>query len=504
MRIARHFLTSRPLLLAMFFIGQGLLGLPAMAHDDDAENVQELKQVIDTLQSEVESQKAKLDSQSQALLKLQEQMQSLIASDESPESAPNLAVGADPHSLAVADADAEKARVTAQASAQKPVSALADESRYDQNSPSGANTSILGPAATIKIANGKTEIGVHGMLLMQVMYDTNRLDSNEFDAFLIPVDGAPSDTRYSVNPSRLGFSSRSATGWGVINTHASMDLNGDLAEAEWRLRQFYGEIINDDKDYAFLVGQAYATALDLKSVPETLDFAGPSGYFARRQPLLRFSKLFDHKFLLDIATDTPNNSTFLDADNRARRPDFVVAGEWLTDGQYLSHIRLAGMLRDLRAEETTTGHMDSESGWALVLSGKVNLPALGDRDSFKFGVTYGDGYGAQVKSGPYDAAFDPVTSELEAIGVFTTYGGLQHFWTNSWRSNLVFGYTSARNPTFMEAERLDSTTYLAGNIIWTPWKPVTFGFEYLYGRRENVDGASNNSSRFLFSSRFTF
>jgi len=56
----------------------------------------------------------------------------------------------------------------------------------------------------------------------------------------------------------------------------------------------------------------------------------------------------------------------------------------------------------------------------------------------------------------------------------------------------------------MGADRLDSTTYIAGNIIWNYWKQVTVGFEYLYGRIENVDGASETSSRFLFSSRWTF
>ena len=132
------------------------------------------------------------------------------------------------------------------------------------------------------------------------------------------------------------------------------------------------------------------------------------------------------------------------------------------------------------------------------------LPFLGPRDSFKLAVQYGEGYGAQIKSGPDDAAFNLGSSELETIGVFSTYAGLQHWWANSVRSNLVYGYLDADNPGFIDGDELENTTYLAANLVWNPYKKITLGFEYLWGRRENKDGASGNNNRFLFSSRFDY
>ncbi len=44
----------------------------------------------------------------------------------------------------------------------------------------------------------------------------------------------------------------------------------------------------------------------------------------------------------------------------------------------------------------------------------------------------------------------------------------------------------------------------AANIIWNPYEMTTFGLEYLWGRRENKDGADGTGSRFLFSSKFAF
>jgi hypothetical protein len=235
-----------------------------------------------------------------------------------------------------------------------------------------------------------------------------------------------------------------------------------------------------------------------------MDFAGPTGYFARRQPLIRFSKLFHHKVMFNLAAETPENAVYIDADNHTRWPDLVGALSWDIKGDYLSHVRVVGLVRDLQATDTATGARDGSVGWAVGVSGKVDLPFLHDRDNFRFGIQYGDGYGGQLKSGPADAVFNPSSGLLETIGVFSTYGGIQHWWADKWRSNVVGGYVNARNPGFLDPERLENTAYFATNLVWSPLEPTTFGIEYLYGRRENVDGNSGTSNRYLFSSKFDF
>ena len=163
-----------------------------------------------------------------------------------------------------------------------------------------------------------------------------------------------------------------------------------------------------------------------------------------------------------------------------------------------------GLVRDLQATDTATGASDGAVGWAVGGSGKINLPFLHERDNLKFGAQYGDGFGATLKSGPFDAVFDPSGGSLETIGVFSAYGGLQHWWGDKWRSSVVGGYVNANNPGFIDPDRLEETAYLATNLVWSPFENVTFGLEYLYGRRENVDGNSGNASRVLFSTKFEF
>ena len=492
----KTFSVLKRLILAAGMVSLAFLPMPAFAQD--AGKMQEMLRVIGAQQKQLEAQQKQLDAQRRLVQELQTQMQWLVENAEMEE----MTVAAEKPS-----AKPSEWPIDTLPDQYKPLpeigAVLSQDYRHDRVNPTGSNFTVVDPAVAIEVPGTKTRIGVHGFAEFQIIHDTNGLNNNEFDTADIPVDGSPSQTKFSVNPSRLAISSQSQTPSGRLNTMISMDFNGELDRPDPRLRTAYGEYINDDLNFALLAGQTFGTMLDLKSVPETLDFAGPTGYFARRQPLGRFTKLFGRTVLAEVAVETPENVAYIDADPLTRLPDFVGAATWMADGEYLSHLRLAGLTRDLRAEGTT-GSTVSALGWAIAGSGKVKLPFLGAKDNFKFSVQYGDGYGAQIKSGPADAAFNPVSSKLETIGVFSTYGGLQHWWSGSLRSNLVVGYLKANNPRFIDGGELESTAYGAADLIWNPLENITLGIEYLRGNRENKDGESGTANRFLFSSRFDF
>lgn len=478
----------RFLILAGGIIGLGFLAIPAQAQD--VQKAQELQQVIDAQQRQLEDQQQQLDAQRELLLNLQKQMESLVK-----------------------DSDAKGTVVAEKPPAEPPVDsnkvtpskkvALSQMDKHDREHPSGTNARIGDHSKGIPIPGSKTEIAVHGFAELQIIHDTNGIDDNEFDTKDIPVDGSPSQTKFSVNPTRLEVSSKTPTSAGRVNTFISVDFNGESNAADLRMRQAYGELSNENLGASLLAGQAWATMVDLKAFPETLDMAGPAGLFKERQPLLRVTKSLADALSAEVALETPENVDYLDADKLTRWPDLAITGTWHADGKYLKHLRLAGLARDLRAEGTD-GSTDSAFGWAIGGSGKLVLPFLGAKDNFKFGVQYGDGYGAQVRGGPDDAAFNIGSSELKTIGVFSTYGGLQHWWLDSLRSNLVYGYVNADNPGFVDGDELDNTGYAAVDLIWNPYKTVNFGVEYLWGRRENKDGEAGSDNRLLFSSRFEF
>lgn len=466
-----------------------MIAMPVFAQDKA--DVTELQRIIEIQQKQLEMQQQQLDSQRQLLQDLQSQIKALAG-----------------------EADKEAETVTAEKPPTKPPlepgkarpqrrAAISEQEKYDRDSPSGSNATYFDPAKTINIPGTNTSIGLHGFAEFQIIHDTEGLDNNRFDTATIPVDGAPSQTKFSVNPSQIRISSTTPVSAGRLNTMISMDFNGEVDKPEPRLRIAYGEFINDNLGFGVLAGQTYSTMLDLRAVPETLDFAGPAGMWQTRQPLFRFTKAFGDDVITEIALETPENTSYIDAERRTRWPDLTVAGTWLGGGEYIKHLRLAGLARDLRAEGTN-GSTDSALGWAVAGSAKLGLPFLGAKDSFKFTLHYGEGYGTQIKGGPREAAFDVVDSELETIGIFGSFGGIQHFWSDRFRSNLVYGYVNSDNPGFVGENTFDNTNYVAADLVWTPFRKTTFGAEYLWGRRENEDGEDGDASRFLFSSRFDF
>jgi hypothetical protein len=463
--------------------------MPAFA--EDAIKVNELQRVIEAQQKQLEAQQQQLDAQRQLLQELQSQIKELAG-----------------------DADKEAETVTAGKPGEKPPvaslreppqkrAAISQQEMYDRESPSGSNFTYFDPTKTINIPGTDTNIGLHGFAEFQIIHDTNGQDNNRFDTAEIPVDGAPSQTKFNVNPSQLRISSSTSVPEGQLNTMISMDFNGENDRPEPRLRIAYGEFVSGNLGLGLLAGQTYATMLDLRAVPETLDFAGPAAMWQTRQPLLRFTKSVSEQLLAEVALETPENASYIDADRRTRWPDLAVAGTWTPGGEYIKHLRLSGVARDLRAEGTN-GSTDTALGWAVGGSTKLGLPFLGAKDSFKLALHYGDGYGTQIKGGPKEAAFNTGNSELKTIGIFGSYGGIQHFWSDRFRSNLVYGYVNSDNPGFVAGNTYDNTNYVAADLIWNPYKTVTLGAEYLWGRRENKDGEDGDANRFVFSSRFDF
>jgi hypothetical protein len=469
-----------------------LLALPSFAQD--AEDDPEVKRLIEAQQKQIEAQQKQIESLQKALeeqgLLLQE-FQALLQS---------LAAGTAGEEV-MAAVEEPLAVLPEETPVPERPSLISQQDKHDQESPSGSNVTYFDSSAKGMIPGSETEVGVHGLIEFQMFHDTVGLNNNRFDTATIPVDGGPSQTKFNVNPTQLAVSTRTPVEKGRLNTWFSLDLNGQLDRPDPRLRVAFGEYVNDDLGYAVLVGQTYSTMLDMRAVPETLDFALPAGLWQLRQPLLRVSTAVGKSLTTEISVETPENVVYADADaeKRTNLPDLVVAGTWLTDSRYFKHFRLAGLARDLQAE--IDGVTSSALGWAVAGSTKVGL---GARDNLKVTVHYGEGYGTAVKGGPAEGVFNPETLELEPIGTFATYGGLQHFWSEQFRSNLGFGLIEVDNPDFVAADFLKSTTYFAANFIWSPFATTRFGFEYLWGEREDEDGESGTTSRFLLSSRFQF
>ena len=468
---------------------------------EEKEKVQELKRVIVEQQRQLESQQRQLDAQMQMLKKLQSEVERYVESADEEIATPREGTTEAPLGAAETSTLSSASPIESRKPRRSEKSGLSQTDRFDPDTPSGTDVTYISPTAMIQVPGTKTSIGVHGMLQFQIAHDTSGPASNQFNTASIPVDGAPPETKFNVNPSRFVISSvTELSGHSQLNTLISTDFNGQEEVPEPRLRLAWIEYVNEALGIGVIGGQAFPTIVDLRAVPEVLDFAIPASAWAQRQGLLRLTKSLSGTFLMEASIETPQNVRYINAEKRTRLPDAALAGTWIFNGDYLSHFKLGVLARDLRAEDVN-GATDSALGWSVSASGKVNLPFLGKRTNLRLTVHNGDGYGTQIKGGPEEAVFD---TALDMIGISGVFGGLQHFWSDKYRSNLTFGNMSADNPDSVPSDALDSTTYASANFIWNPFKQLTLGVEYLWGRRENFDGNYGTSNRLLLSSRYDF
>ena len=481
------------------------VAIPASAQETD--KVQELQRVNDAQQQQIEAQQRQIETLMEMLTKLQSEVEPLVASaDKERAEVEPLLTSADKERATPGEGSTPTEPSSASAGVGVPLqpasrAGVSQVDRFDADTPSGSDVTYISPTALIRVPGTETSIGVHGMLQFQIAHDTNGPASNQWNTASIPVDGAPSETKFNINPSRFVISSVTGlSGNRRLNTLISVDFNGHEEVPEPRLRLAWAEYVNEDLGIGVIGGQAFPTMVDLRAVPEMLDFAIPVGALAQRQGLLRLTKSHSETFLMEASIETPQNVRYINAEKRTRLPDAALAGTWLFNGDYLSHFKLGVHARDLRAVGAD-GATDSALGWTVAASGKVNLPFLGDRTNLKLTVHTGDGYGTQLKGGPEEAVFD---TGLDMIGTWAVFGGLQHFWSDRFRSNLTFGYLSADNPATAPSHALHSSTYASANFIWVPAKNLTLGIEYLYGERKDFDGASGTSNRILLSSKLDY
>ena len=465
--------------------------------------VVEQQQQIELQQQQLKLQQQQLDAQRMLLEDMQQDLNSLAATSlRTPPPAEAAVQTAEPHSRPL---DAPPAEATSrQASPERRVAIFHDD-KHDRVHQPAQNVQRGDHSKGVKLPGTDTEISFGGFVELQIQHDTTAIDNTEFVTSQIPVNGGSSQTQFVPQFTRLEVGSKTPVGEYRVNTYVEVDFDGDgsASSAELRLRQAYGEFGSQDQGFSVLAGQTFATMVDLKALPETLDYLGPSGGFDRRQPMVRSTKSLGDQLAAEFSLETPENVSYVDATKRTRWPDVVAAGTWNRGGKYLDHLRLAVLGRDLRADGDT-GSTESAFGWALNGSGKLLLPFIGEKDNFRFALNYGAGYGAQLADGPADAVFDSTNSELKTIGVASAQVGLQHWWSDTWRSNLTFGHLRADNPNVVEGDQLKQTSYAGINVIWTPYDNLRLGLEYLWGRLENEDGDSGTANRFLASSKFSY
>ena len=80
----------------------------------------------------------------------------------------------------------------------------------------------------------------------------------------------------------------------------------------------------------------------------------------------------------------------------------------------------------------------------------------------------------------------------------------QHWWNKQWRSNLTYGYATAKQPEFVNPLLNQQVQSVHANLIWSPISQTTLGMEYIFAERELINGQKGELQRIQFSARYSF
>jgi len=392
-------------------------------------------------------------------------------------------------------------------------------------------TTELAAAPALRSKEGGPSFEIYGFGQADYIQDFQRVDPSWEGAFRpskIPVDngqfGDNGQSILSVRQSRFGARARQSIAGKDLFVRFEFDVFGtgnNAGETIFRMRHAYGSW------GPILAGQTDTLFQDADGFPNGVDYWGPVGMVALRNPQIRYTFAMDggHKFA--VALEKPSNDIDagairqldpnLGANIRGSEKLPDLTGQYRYDGGW-GHVVVAGILRKVAYETSGTPDnepRDSKMGWGVNLSTSFKT---WDKDVLRLAVVYGEGIASYMNDGGTDLGpklrnrnGPPIIGvpppgilgpkAVPSLGVVAFY---DHYWNDQWSTS--FGWSMHRQEpvSFQQTGAYENGQYASVNLLYTPDKRILIGGEALWGQRENNDGNKGEDTRLQFTFKYSF
>jgi hypothetical protein len=334
--------------------------------------------------------------------------------------------------------------------------------------------------------------------------DGNSLMRQFYYAPQIPIgDGTGSSdmtTDFQARESRLNFRvDHKTAGGNSVTAFVEMDFftdsqNGNEVVSNSYQPRLRHAFIKYDK---WTFGQTWSTFQDVAALPEALDFVGP----AESTTFIRQSMIRYTSGNLELAVENPQ--TFVSGGTRdlSSVPDLIARYTFKLDGG--SYVKLAGLVRSLKIQDTGNGSQEDATAWGLSASTKF---VFGNGSDLRAMVNFGDGIGRYVGLGFVpDGYIDGNTGAIETAESLSWFVAYRAVWNDKWRSNFMYGTNSIDYNDDAQVGGLnDSASSFHVNLIHNVLPKLDIGAEVIYGERETVNGTDGDFTRVMFSAKYAF
>jgi hypothetical protein len=340
-------------------------------------------------------------------------------------------------------------------------------------------------------------------------------DRYEFELATIPVSGTPEaaldgQTTMSAKETRVNFDFRKVArneehGWEFpLQVFVEFDFfdDRDSFRLQPRMRHAYGVVGR------FLAGRTWTVTTDLSVLNPTIDFSGGDSLYGGRVSQFRFADRINDSLSYGIGLEESaasiGNPFGVDGAGRSSLPNLGGFLRW--SGASKAHVQLGVDVFRLEWQGGVTGPDETEIGYGASLTTAIPLGEL-KRNRVSFAATAGSGAAHKVVSLSFDGGNSAVVTpggRLDKMSHWQVYGGYSHYWTDSLNSAVVFAHAELDNSEFQSGNAIHQASSVHVNLIWFPYKSVSTGVEYMWGRRENADGADGTANRIQFMAKFVF
>lgn len=373
---------------------------------------------------------------------------------------------------------------------------------------------------SFRVPGTDTSVKVYGFAELQGWRDSKSTTAYDFSTATAfqPLNGTPDAARtgnfkFGARTSRLGVEVSTPTKFGALGAKVEMDFATEAgttldSAADQANRQAWTNSYRPRLRHGYVTlgswtfGQTWSTFMDLDTLPETLDFNGlPAAPFVR-QPMIKYSHPMKDIGVFTMALENPvsmvtNGGSPL-ASNFDTRPDLILRFDKQHDwGQW--NVRLLNT--EYRLDDGA-GLSARRSGTGFALGAMIKT--VGD-DFISLQYTDGNGLGRYNISFADMAVHDAATNRILFERARSLIMGYQAKFNAEWRANFAYALQKATANDFsamVAGNREVAQAHL--NVIYTPYKNMDMGLEYLWGNRKTFGGGSGTLSRLMGSVKYSF
>lgn len=339
---------------------------------------------------------------------------------------------------------------------------------------------------------GGSSIAFGGFLRADLIHDFDAIGSEDsFNPTTIPTDGSEgTNTRLHAKWTRLHLDFRRPSRLGEARIYIETDFFSD--NNGLRIRHAFAEV------GPILAGQNWSTFMDEDIIIPNLDLEEPRAFIISRRAMLRWTGRHGDHVEWAVALEDPDGTIDppigVTGNTEYPLPDLAARLRW-DDGT--KHVQLSAFLGKTRFQ-SDAGPKEDVTAWGLNLSGRFTTVG---RDVLRAQVAWGPGVSAfrgNVVAGP-DENNDLVP--LDTLAATLSY---QHYWRNDLWSVAVYSVGDQDNSAGQADDSIRTVEYAALDLIWEFAEKMTVGAEWLYGTREDKDGAFGDANRLLFVFQMDF